>query len=104
MIPKHPVFPGRVRRISPGFGWVDHRLVRERRIHGMSHASLSLYLFLVTVADGEGLSHWSKGSVCRILGMDSAVFAKAAAELQDADLAAYDPPVWQVLDLKGGRP
>ena len=30
MIPKHPVFPGRVRRISPGFGWVDHRLVSPR--------------------------------------------------------------------------
>ena len=31
MISKHPIFSGRVRRISPGFGWVDHRLVSPRR-------------------------------------------------------------------------
>lgn len=73
------------------------------RIQGMSHGSLALYLFLITAADGDGLSYWSKGSICRALGMESEVFAKAAEELQKADLAAYDPPLWQVLDLKGGQ-
>ena len=99
MIPKHPVYPGRVRRVPPGFGWVDHRLVRERRIHGLSHASMSLYLFLVAVSDSEGLSHWSEGSTCRLLGMEPEALRKAGAELEQADLAAHEPPIWQVLDL-----
>jgi hypothetical protein len=102
MIPKHPVFPGRVRRVPAGFGWVDHRLVRERWIEGRSHASLSLYLLLVTVADAEGLSYWSEGSTCRLLGMDGSELRHAAAELETARLAAYAPPIWQVLELERG--
>ena len=102
MIPKHPVFPGRVRRVPAGFGWVDHRLVRERWIEGRSHASLSLYLLLVTVADAEGLSYWSEGSTRRLLGMEGSELRHAAAELEAASLAAYAPPIWQVLELERG--
>lgn len=101
MIPKRPVFPGRVRRVPAGFGWVDHRLVSDRLITGRSHASLALYLFLVTVADREGLSYWSAGSVCRVLCMDSVQIKEAADELEVAGLAAYEPPIWQVLGLEG---
>ena len=103
MIPKHPVYPGRVRRVPPGFGWVDHRLVRERRIEGLSHASMALYLFLVTVSDGEGLSYWSRAAMCSVLAMDEGVFVKAGDELEEAGLVAHEPPIWQVLDLEGGR-
>ena len=99
MIPKHPVYPGRIRRVPAGFGWVDHRLVNERLIVGRSHASLALYLFLATVSDAEGLSYWSPGSICRLLCMESAELNAAAAELEVTDLAAYGPPIWQVLDL-----
>ena len=104
MIPKHPVFPGRVRRVPAGFGWVDHRLVRERRIEGVPHASLSLYLLLVTVSDAEGLSYWSEGSTCRLLGMEPSGLRRAVADLETAELAAYAPPIWQVLELGGRAP
>ena len=99
MIPKHPVYPERVRRVPAGFGWVDHRLVRERLISGRSHAALALYLFLVTVADAQGLSYWSAGSICRLLCMESTELNDAATELEATDLAAHEPPIWQVLDL-----
>ena len=104
MIPKHPVYPGRVRRVPAGFGWVDHRLIRERLICGRSHASLALYLFLVTAADSEGLSYWSAGSICRLLCMESTSLNDAATELEATGLAAYEPPIWQVLDLGRREP
>jgi len=65
----------------------------------LSHAAMSLYLFLVAVSDAEGLSHWSEGSTCRLLGMEPEALRKAGTELELADLAAHEPPIWQVLDL-----
>ena len=102
MIVKHPVVRDRVRRVPPGFGWVDHRLVRERRLAGCSPSALALYLVLVTVADAEGLSYWSEGALGRLLGLERVVLRRARAELEAADLVAYAAPVWQVLELSGG--
>jgi hypothetical protein len=101
-IMKLPVCPERVRRIRPGFGWVDHRLVRENHVERCSALALALYLFLVTVADHEGLSWWSERSVAQRLGVDAERVRQARAELEAADLVAYEHPVWQVLELKGG--
>ncbi len=41
------------------FSWVDQRLVRERHIERCDVQALALYLFLVTVADAQGLSYYS---------------------------------------------
>ena len=99
MIPKHPVKPQRVRRIPNGFGWVDHRLARERLFSGLSHSSLALYLLLVAVADGEGLSYWSERTICEFLDMSSQALRDARQELERADLVAYDDPIFQVLSI-----
>lgn len=97
---KEPLDRERIRRIAPGFGWVDHRLVREHYVERCSHGALALYLFLVAVADGEGVSWWSERSLGSRLGMEPDRLRQARAELEAADLLAYEPPVWQVLQLK----
>jgi len=99
---KEPVCRDRVRQIPRGFSWLDHRLVRDHYIENCSHAALALYLFVVTVSDAYGLSWWSERSLAERLGMDVDRIRQARAELQAADLVAYEHPVWQVLPLKGG--
>jgi len=101
-IVKVPVCRDRVRQIPPGFSWVDHRLVREHYIERCSHGALALYLFLITVADAEGLSWWSERSLVARLGLAVERLRQARAELEAADLVAYESGVWQVLALKGG--
>jgi hypothetical protein len=101
---KQPVVPERLRIVPAGFGWVDHRFVRERHIGGVSCEALALYLFLLTVADGSGLSHWSPRSIGGLLDLTVCRIEQASAELQSRDLVAYAPPLWQVLSLpEGGR-
>jgi hypothetical protein len=60
---------------------------------------LALYLFLVTVADGAGLSYYSDESVCRLLGLDIPALARVRRELVAAGLIAYEKPLYQVLAL-----
>ena len=97
---KTPFVRDRIRRIAPGFGWVDHRAVREHYVERCSHGALALYLFLVTVSDSEGVSWWSERALAARLGMDADRLRQARAELEAADLVAYEPPVWQVLQLR----
>jgi len=96
---KMPVMPARVRRVPESFSWVDHRLVREGHINGRSHPALALYLFLVTVADAQGLSYWSENALARRLRLDLVRLREVRTELEAAGLVAYEPPVWQVLAL-----
>jgi len=99
MIKKHPIYPQRTRRIPSQFSWVDHRLVRDRHIESCSHPALALYLFLVTVADQEGLSYYSDPSLMSRLGMDAQTLCLARQDLIRTDLVAYEAPLYQVLSL-----
>ncbi len=99
-IEKSPIVRERIRRIASGFGWVDHRLVREHYLERCSHGALALYLFLVVVSDGEGVSWWSERTLAARLGMETDRLRQARAELEAADLVAYETPVWQLLQLK----
>jgi hypothetical protein len=56
MVAKRILCSERLRRIPRQFSWLDHRLVRDKYLCGISHSSLALYLFLVTVSDADGLS------------------------------------------------
>jgi hypothetical protein len=96
---REPVVPQRRRRIPPQFSWVDHRLVRDGHVQGRSAPALALYLFLVTVADADGLSWYSDEALCRQLSCDAAQLHRDRAELQQAALIAYRRPLYQVLDL-----
>lgn len=91
--------PDRLRRVPPQFSWVDHRLVRENRLCGCTCQALSLYLFLATVADPEGLSYYGEAAIARHLGMDAAQLRTARACLVREDLIAYEAPFYQVLGL-----
>ncbi len=99
MIKKHPIYPRRLRRIPSQFSWVDHRLVRDRHIESCSHPAAALYLFLVTVADQEGLSYYSDASLMSRLGMDAQALSAARLNLIQANLVAYEDPLYQVLSL-----
>ena len=94
-----PIVPQRRRRIPRQFSWVDHRLVRDGHVQGRSPPALALYLFLVTVADAEGMSWYSEAALCRALSWSAAQLQSARAELQQAELVAYGKPLYQVLDL-----
>ena len=86
------------------FSWIDHRLVRDQHIDRLSHAAAALYLFLVTVADEQGLSYYSDRSLARRLQMPAAQLNSARAELVRADLIAYQAPLYQVLSLDAQPP
>ena len=96
---REPIVPQRRRRIPPQFSWVDHRLVREGHVQGRSASALALYLFLVTVADAEGMSWYSDAALCRQLSWSAPQLQSARAELLQTELIAYRKPLYQVLDL-----
>ena len=94
-----PIMPERLRHIPRQFSWVDHRLVRDGHVEGRSAGALALYLFLVTVADAEGLSWYSEPALSRQLSWSTNQLHMARAELQQAELIAYRQGLYQVLDL-----
>lgn len=96
---KRILCPERLRRVPKAFSWVDHRLVRDRHISRCSHEALALYLFLVTVADAEGLSYYSDPAVGRLLDMNESTLASARRDLCRTGLIAYRDPLYQVLSL-----
>ncbi len=99
MISKHLLRPQRLRRIPPSFSWVDHRLVRHDYLPRAGHSAWALYLFLVTVADAQGLSYYSDPAIGRHLKMDTVALSAARQQLVQADLIAYRKPLYQVLAL-----
>jgi hypothetical protein len=99
MINKHLLRPQRLRHIPPSFSWVDHRLVRHEYLARAGHAAWTLYLFLVTVADAQGLSFYSDAAIGRRLTLDQVSLSAARAQLIQADLIAYRKPLYQVLSL-----
>jgi len=68
-------------------------------VQGRNAPALALYLFLVTVADADGLSWYSEATLCRQLSWSGPQLQIARAELQQAALIAYRKPLYQVLDL-----
>jgi len=96
---KRILCPERLRRVPKAFSWVDHRLVRDGHISRCSHEALVLYLFLVTVADAEGLSYYSDTKAGGLLNMDESILGSARRDLRRAGLIAYRRPVYQVLSL-----
>ncbi len=96
---KRLLVPSRVRRVPRQFSWVDQRLVREHHIERCNVESLALYLFLITVADAQGLSYYGDSSIGRILSLSSERLLRAREALIGAELIAYEAPLYQVLSL-----
>ena len=99
MTRKFPILPDRIRTVPEQFSWVDHRLVRDRYIERLTHQAATLYLFLVTVADSQGLSFYSEASLCERLAMSETTLDAARRELRRTGLVAYKKPLYQVLPL-----
>ena len=99
MICKHLLRPQRLRQIPPSFSWVDHRLVRHDYLRRAEPQAWALYLFLLTVADVNGLSYYSDAAIGRHLNLDTPALAAARQQLVQADLIAYQKPLYQVLAL-----
>ena len=99
MLIKRVLVRERLRTVPAQFSWVDQRLVRERHIEHCDPHAAALYLFLVTVADAQGLSYYAEASLARCLSMDAARLRQARADLMRADLVAYEHPLYQVLSL-----
>jgi hypothetical protein len=103
-IEKRLLVPRRVRRIRDGFSWIDRRFVREGVIDRLSKEEILLYLFLVCVADAEGLSFYSDTRIVRTLQIPPADLLRARQGLVEHELVAYEAPLYQVLDLPGPAP
>ncbi len=99
MVQKHLICPQRTRKTPKQFSWLDHRLVRDHYIDRCSHSAAALYLFLVTVADAQGLSYYSDLVISQRLDMDTNTLAQTRKELIRIGLIAYQKPLYQVLAL-----
>ncbi len=96
--------PSRVRRVPRQFSWVDQRLVRDNFMARCNTEALALYLFLVTVADAQGLSYYGDRSIGRLLSLPAEQLTQARQALIDAKLIAYEAPLYQVLALDASPP
>ena len=96
----------RRRHIPVQFSWLDQRLARHNYFHRASAESWLLYLFLVTVADAEGLSYYAERSLCQHLGLNGEQLRGARQQLLALQLIAYRAPLYQVLalDVPAPRP
>jgi hypothetical protein len=89
----------RLRNIPAQFSWIDQRLVFEGHLGRCDAHAAALYLFLLTVADAQGLSYWGDARVMRMLSTTSARLARAREDLLRLGLIAYERPLYQVLAL-----
>ena len=96
---KRLLLPSRVRRIPAQFSWIDQRLVRDHHIERADCTALALYLFLLTVADAQGLSYYADASIGQRLALRPEQVAAARAGVVRAGLIAYEAPLYQVLAL-----
>jgi len=96
---KRPLSFPKLRTVPRQFSWVDQRLVRERYIDQLSHQACALSLFLVTVADAQGLSYYADASLCQRLSMTATELHQARQALITRRLVAYQRPLSQVLAL-----
>ena len=96
---KRVLRPERLRRVPAQFSWIDQRLVTGHHIEHCDTAALALYLFLVTVADAQGLSYYGDPKVTKTLSMPAARLEQARADLMRLELIAYEAPLYQVLSL-----
>jgi hypothetical protein len=95
--------PERVRKVPPQFSWIDHRLVQENYFVRCDPPAWTLYLFLTSVGDAQGLSYYSDASLVRRLKMDPVVLSASRQELIRAGLIAYEKPFYQVLSLDSAQ-
>jgi hypothetical protein len=99
---KRLIDPRRMRKALPrGFGWIDHRLLRDGYISRCSPQALALYVLLVCASDAQGLSYYSAPRLAQLLQLEPAALSEARRELIGLGLIAYQKPLYQLLSLEG---
>ena len=101
---KQVLRPERLRQVPEQFSWVDQALVQCGFIDRCDARQAALYLFLVTVADAQGLSYYGSATLGRRLHLSAEELDKARSRLIELDLIAYQAPLYQVLALSKGAP
>jgi len=82
--------PQKIRTIKGSFAWVDHRFLRNGYLAITTHEELALYLFLILVADRNGVSFYRKEKICDALNLDFRQFEIARDRLIDFKLIAFE--------------
>lgn len=100
---KRLLWPERLRRVPAQFSWVDQRLVRDGYLDQCDARAAALYLFLVTVADAQGLSYFAEPTLMHRLHLQAAELHAARERLVKLQLIAYQAPLYQVLALPAAR-
>jgi len=101
---KRVLRPERLRQVPEQFSWVDQALVQRHFIDRCDARAAALYLFLVTVADAEGMSYYGELTLARRLHLSHEEFVAARRQLMDIELIAYQAPLYQVLAFPGTAP
>ena len=99
MIKKHPINPQKVRRIAGSFAFIEHRFLRNGFFATLTHHELLLYVFLILVADRNGLSYYSYDKICILLRISVDEYILVRDALIKKDLIAFDGYLFQVLSL-----
>ena len=99
MITKAPLNPDRLRRIVGSFAFIEHRFLRDGFFDVLTHHELLLYVFLVLVADRNGLSYYSYDKICILLRITLDDYIIARDGLMEKDLIAFNGHLFQVLSL-----
>ena len=94
-----PLEPNRVRKISGSFAFIEHRFLHDGFWGSLDHHQLLLYLFLIIVADRNGLSYYSYDKICTLLRVSVDEYILARNALIDQNLIAFDGNLFQVLSL-----
>ena len=89
----------RVRRITGSFAFVEHRFLRDGFWESLSRHELLLYLFLILVADRNGISYYCYDKIYSLLRISADEYLTARTALIDKDLIAFDGYFFQVLSL-----
>ena len=98
---KQVLCPERLRQVPEQFSWVDQALVQRHFIDRCDARAAALYLFLVTVADAQGLSYYGAATLAQRLHLNAQEFDAARSQLIALELIAYQAPLYQVLALPG---
>lgn len=99
MIEKQPLCPQRLRKITGSFAFIEHRFLRHGFWSTLTQHELLLYVFLVVVADRNGLSYYSYDKICTLLRFTLDDYIVARNALIHKDLIAFDGHLFQVLSL-----
>jgi hypothetical protein len=82
--------PKNIRTIKGSFAWIDHRLIRNGFLDVMTHEDVVLYLFLVLVADKNGVSFYRKEKICEAVSLDYNQFEITKDRLINMKLIAFE--------------